>query len=291
MKKIAFSSHITALSAIFVLGGGVISSPFMGADEFNFLAYIISVVLLGLVYLAVSYLFDKIIARSCCVWICSFLLSAVGIFALFCGAKCFSEMTDFVSRIILPNIPKFFIVLIFGFTVIYFFLRQKESLLKFSLISIVLISAAVIFFFIAPMDKYDLRNIYIFRLPEFKEITLQIKPYIINPLLHSIILPIYFKLNFGETKTKQGFLGALIGCLLLGVCILSPILLFGADVSGDLAFPFSSAVSTVTVGRLFTRLDGFAYFVYFVGSLIKITVCVNVSVESLKKISILIDKS
>ena len=97
-------------------------------------------------------------------------------------------------------------------------------------------------------------------------------------------MPIFLKFFFDDTRTKQGFSGVIIGACLLGMCILSPILLFGAQLSGQLDFPNSYAVSTVTVGRLFTRLDGFAYFVYFVSSVIKITVCISVVRESLKTI-------
>ncbi len=274
MNKATLSSHITALSAIFILGSGVISLPLKGADEFNFSAFIVSAVLLFVLYPLISFTLNKIN--------CFAVVLAVMIFALFCGAEGFLEITRFVSEIILPDIPKFFICLIFGVTVIYFSLKQKEGILKFSLVSMVITGAVILFFFIAPMDKYDLRNIFVFRLPELREITTQIKPYI-KLALQSIILPIYFKLTLGNTKTKQGFMGVLIGSLLLGFCILSPILLFGAQISGELQFPFSSAVSTVTVGRLFTRLDGFAYFIYFVSSLIKITVCLKVATEGLNK--------
>ncbi len=295
MNKTAFLPHITALSAIFILGNGVINFPLTGANEFSFISFLLSAVLLAGIYSAFSFLWNKFNVTPCsdlflkCIYTVAIL--AVGIFALFSSAECFLDLTSFIAKIILPATPKFFIAVLFGWVIIYFSLKPKESLLKFSLVSIVLVTAVVLFFFIAPMDKYDLRNIFIFRLPKLEEVMVQGKPYFINPLLHSIILPVYLKLELGQSKTKQGFLGVVLGSVLLGLCILSPILLFGSNVCGSLEFPFSSAVSTVTVGRLFTRLDGFAYFVYFVCALIKITVCVRVAFMTLRKISKLIDKN
>lgn len=287
MNKITYSSHTVALSAIFIIGSAVINLPVNGSNEFSFLAFMITAVLLVGVYWLFGAILNKINVTKNSkpiskVLYAVFILSA-GVFALFCFAETFLSLTQFVSKIILPQTPKFFVAVIFISVIVFFALKSKESILKFSLITFVLITAVIVFFFIAPMDKYELRNIYIFKLPHFAEILTQMNPYLINPLSHSIILPIYLKLEWGKTKGKSGVLGAVIGCVLLSVCVLSPILLFGAGVSGELQFPFASAVSTVTVGRLFTRLDGFAYFVYFVSALIKSCVLVKVVFKGLEK--------
>ena len=289
MNKITYFSHTVALSAIFIIGSAVINLPVRGSNEFSFLGFMITAVLLVGVYWLFSAVLNKINVNEKSKVIAKvlysvFILSA-GVFALFCLAETFLSITQFVSKIILLQTSKFFIVLIFAVVIVFFALKSKECILKFSLITFVLITAVIVFFFIAAMDKYELRNIYVFKLPRFNEILTQMKPYLINPLSHSIILPIYLKLEWGKTKGESGVLGAVIGCVLLGFCVLSPILLFGAGVSGELQFPFASAVSTVTVGRLFTRLDGVAYFVYFVTSLIKSSVLTKVAFKSLEKIS------
>ena len=208
----------------------------------------------------------------------------VGIFALFVGAESILSLADFISKIVLPETPKFFIFLILGLSAVYFSLKKTESLLKFSLISLVLSGAVILFFFIGGADKYELRNIFVFKLPEFSEILPQIKPYLLNPVLQSLVLPVFLWQSFGETRTRQGFFGVLWGAVILGLCILSSVLLFGAQLSGSLEFPFASLVSTVTVGRLFTRLDGFAYFVFFVASVVKTAVCLKTAFGSLKAI-------
>ncbi len=288
-NRINYAPHTIAVTAIFVMGNGVIIFPLRGANEFAFTAYIISSLLLILLYSVFGFFWNKLNVDKNSVLlhkvIYSAVISGIGIFALFCGTETFSDMTNFASKIILPNTAKFFICLILAFASVYFFLKDNGCLLKFSLISIVLITVVILFFFIAAADKYDLRNIFIFRLPKTADIIPQLKSYIINPIMHSILLPVYLKNTLGKTNTKWGVWGVALGAVFLGLCILTPILLFGAGVSGGLEFPFSSAVSTVTVGRLFTRLDGFAYFVYFVCSAIKISICLTVAFKSMENIN------
>lgn len=292
-KKAEFTPHIIAISALFVLGNGILSLPQNGADGFTFLAFLVSLPLVFFIFWLASIIFMKISEtnssssgiKKAVYIIC--LISA-GIFALFSGANTFKAVTKFVSAVMLPETPMFLIVAVFLVAVIYFFFQNEKSILKFALISGVLTAAAVVFFFVAASDRYDLRNIFIFRLPSFRELFSQLKPYLINPVLQVLTLPVFLKGVLRENKLKSGFFGVLAGGIFLGLGILSSVLLFSPEIAGELLFPFSSAVSTVTVGRLFTRLDGFAYFVYFVCSLSKITVCVFSVRWILRELSIII---
>lgn len=286
-KRSVSFPHIAALSMLFVIGNGVVVFPFRGSNQFGFSAYLVSVILLLILYPLVSIAVEKIKLPTA---LKLFGLIGSAVFALFCAAQSFSDLIGFVSRVVLSRTPKFFIAVILGFTVLYFVTRKKENLIKFSLISGVLTLLVVIFFFAAASPKYDLQNIFIFRLPDGADFCQQIEPYLINPLIHSFLLPVYFKLAFQRVYVKEGTVGSLTGAVLLGMCVLASILLFGADFAGELSYPFNSAVSTVNVGRLFTRLDGFAYFIYFVCGLIKITMCVSLSVLCLKKVAKSVDK-
>ena len=292
-KKAEFTPHIIAISALFVSGNGILSLPEKGADGFTFLAFLVSLPLVFLIFWLSSIIFGKISEtksssgglKKAVYIIC--LISA-GIFALFSGAATFKALTEFVSAVMLPETPMFFIVAVLLVAVIYFFIQKEKSILKFGLISGVLTATAVVFFFVSAADRYDLRNIFIFRLPSFRELIFQLKPYLINPVLQVAVLPVFLKGVLRENKLKSGFFGVLVGGIFLGLGILSSVLLFSPEIAGVLQFPFSSAVSTVTVGRLFTRLDGFAYFVYFVCGLSKITVCVFSVRWILRELSIII---
>ena len=287
-KQDTFSRHTVALCILFVLGNGIITLPLKSADEFTFMAFLLS----GICLLAAYYVLCRFLPRLFKTKYL-FLLPLIGVtvFSLFIGANTFLQTVRFFSEITLNETAPFWVGAVFGGTVLYFSLKQRENLFKFSLVSAILITVVIVFFFIAAADNYEIRNIFVFRLPKLGEITKQMKPYLINPLLHSLVLPFYFCLAFKIPKRAEGILGISLGLVLLGLGVLSSVLLFGPQIAGELKFSFNSAVSTVTVGRLFTRLDGFAYFVYFVCALIKITLCVDLARLCIKKIAQTVDKN
>ena len=294
-SKVTFFKHTAAVSAIFLLGNAVICLPEKNADEFTIAAFMVSTVPLAagcfLMWIILGFISENEQRNIAGRVLAGTFYTAVSVFAAFCAADTFGDFTDFVFKVILPRSPRFFICLLFLVTVAYFSAKRQENILKFCALNFVLVTAVILFFFISASDKYNLRNIYVFRLPRLDEFVGQLKPYIINPVLPSLLLPVYTFFCFGKKKIRANLTGVLTGQLLLGLCLLTAVLLFGPDFAGRLEFPFSSAVSTVTVGRLFTRLDGFSYFVYFVSAAIRITVCSFVAFMSLKKINRILKKT
>jgi hypothetical protein len=291
-EKITYSKHTAAICAVYILGNAVIGLPAENANEFTLIGFFASAILLLIAQILLSafcaFFAGDVLRYSLSKKIISAVfLAATAVFALFIAASTFCKFTYFVSKVVLPKNSDFFVVIIFGSTIIYFCSRRQENVLKFSLVSFVFIVGIIAYFFFASFPNFNFRNLLIFQLPSIKEICTQAKPYIKNPFLASFILPVYCIFCFGERRTRDGFFGVLAGEVLLGVCVATSVLLFGATLAGRLEFPYSSALSTVTVGRLFTRLDGFSYYVYFACSLVRITVCNFVALNCLKKINIL----
>lgn len=287
-----FLRHTVTLSALFVLGDAIIILPVKNADNFTFLAFLLSFFLLlsvsFLAGLSVPVLVNTTVNSSRLkkgITVCVCVL--LSLFALFCAADTFSETVSFISQVILPNTNKFFIILLYGFTATYFALKRQENIFKFSLIAFAVTATVILFFFFALMGKYEWHNIFIYKLPAFSEIFSQTKPYIINPVLPIVLLPFYFGFALKHRNLKAQITGVFMGAALLGLAVLISVLLFTSDLAGRLDYPFSSAISTVSVGRLFTRLDGFSYFVYFICSLLKISVCTFVIYKSLEKINLI----
>ena len=96
---------------------------------------------------------------------------------------------------------------------------------------------------------------------------------------------------FKNRCIKSALAGAVTGFSILGICILNSILLFGAELSGELGFSYISAISTISIGRLFTRLDEFAYLLFFITCIIKITVCGYVTFNCLKKVNTILKEN
>ncbi len=289
MKKTIYFTHSVALYALYILGSAVIQMPSAKADEFTFMGYLVTIITGFLLYLAVIPIANRIFSEnksflpskslSCLIFL------AISVAASFLAADTFIDFTNFAHSEILYNQSSFFTVVIFASTVLFFSLRQQEHILKFALISFCFTAVAVIVFILLTLHNYNLRNIFIFRLPTVPQLIKQSKPYLLNPVIPSLLLPIYNNLVFKKCKKKVAFIGLGLGFVTLGACILSSVLLFGPHFAGTLDFPYAASISTVTVGRLFTRMDGFSYFIYFASALIQITVCIFIVKSCIKKIN------
>lgn len=285
-----FITHFISVSALFFMGNAIIKAPSNEADEFTFLAYLITCGLGILLYLPLSFLARKIYLPSAENTVLfrifkGFVYLILSIFSAFIIAETFKDYVNFTKNVILSASSLFSIISVFLLICLFFAFKRKEDVLKFALISFFAVFILVLFFFFAAMPNYSLRNIFIFRLPDIKTLFKQSLPYFKNPVLPSLLLPFYNILIFKKEKKSALFSGYLCGTLLLGLGILSAVLLFGTTFAGNLSFPYSSAVSTVSIGRLFTRLDGFSYFIYFSSALIRINVCIFIIYTSMKRLS------
>lgn len=65
------------------------------------------------------------------------------------------------------------------------------------------------------------------------------------------------------------------GTTLLLVCFLHVLLLFGNDFGGRQTYPYAAAVSTITAGKLFFRMEGFAYMMYFSACALRVALCIS----------------
>lgn len=255
-----FSHHFVWLSCLFILGSGIINLPFAFADSLTFLGFLIAF----LVSIPLVFAVIKI----------DFLKFPITLFALYLAADTLVVFLKFISNTLLGNSQNFWILLLFILPLIYFCFRKPTEIFNFSLICGLLCGLLLTFFFFATFKDFDFKNIFIRSFPSVKGLFHQTVPYIKTVTLPILVLTLFAKQNnIGTIVTLSGIS---VGAILLVICILNSVLLFGADMAGELQYPYANAISTVTFGNLFSRLDGFSYFIYFVTALIKITVCVKV---------------
>ncbi len=255
-----FSHHYVWLSCLFILGSGIINLPFKNADKLTFLGFLIAF----LVSIPLAFAVLKI----------DFLKFPIMLLALYLAADTLVMFLKFISNTLLGNSQNFWILLLFMLPLIYFCFRKPTEIFNFSLLCGLLCALLLIFFFFATFKDFNFKNIYIYSFPSFKDLFNQTVPYVKTVTLPILVLTLFAKQNnIGTVVTLSGIS---VGAVFLIISILNSVLLFGAEMSGELLYPYANAISTVTFGNLFFRLDGFSYFIYFVTALIKITVCVKV---------------
>ena len=160
------------------------------------------------------------------------------------------------------------------FTVCVFALAaaREHAIYKFSLLSAVLVSGVFAVLFFTSLKTFDAENLKsAISLTGFS--FKQTAVYYFKMFLPT--LPAAAFVCGNEKAIKAGALGTAWAVLLCAVVLLDCILSFSLPLAAKLDYPYIDDISTVTVGSLFTRMDGFAYIAFFVCYLVKCGVCVR----------------
>jgi hypothetical protein len=263
----ATNKHFLCLVPLFILGNAVIVAPTHNADEFSFLAFLVSFVLcLTVVFFCFLLPFNRATALPLIV------------LSLYCGFDALITFIEFISNDLLPKMPRFLIILPILTLLGYIAFQRVSVVYKLSLISFWVVAGVILLFFLATAKDFNPKNIFIYQLPNFNIVRQQTLPFIKSIVLPSVLIAFFAK----SEGFKKGItlVGVSVGCIAFGICILNSVLLFGIDFAGELAYPYSSAGSTVTFGYLFTRMDGLLYFVYLISCIIKCTVSIDIIKKS-----------
>lgn len=286
-EKPQFKTHFACLAALFVLGSGVITLPTQNADRYSLYALLISVLFSFAVFYGFFVLWNYCFKNNQNTIIFKVLSAlvylSVAVYSLFSFSHTFKLFTRFAAHILLRDTSYLTAAILLGLVVWFFASRKQEDILKFSLVSLFAALPVIIFFFLAATNDYKIENIFIFDFPEFKNLFKNLLPFL-KEISFPLIILFPYCTAFNKNSTKSTAKGIAMGYLLLSLCISSAIMLFGPSFSARIEYPYTAAVSTVSVGRLFTRMDYFSYFIYFTSAIVKITVCIASVRECLRQI-------
>ena len=283
--KPTYNKHLVSLTAFFILGDAIIALPCAytgGVSLFGFLfaALAAAILYFAAVPLANCFIIGKGTAR---IFSAPWLLLATA-YAFYNAGAAFINYTDFVNRVLLPETPRFFIAAAFILAAVFLASRRQEVILKLSLIFLAAAAVTVLLFFLLSAKDYNAENIAINSLPNLKVLFTVARPYLFKLSLPALLIPVYSALFTGESRIRAPFLGLLTGLAIIALCLLESLLLFGAPLAKRLEFPLAAAVSTVTVGQLFSRMDGIVYCLFFAAALIKTAVCMKLAYFALIRV-------
>ncbi len=287
MNKGSFSAHKTALYALFILGEAGIIIPYENGNDKNFLGFLLAVLIgLPIIYL-LCFLARKIENPSKSEfkkYFIAMIYFLVAVFSLSLGVDCFNSFLGFAADYILPNASPYLIGLIFSSVIAVVCFSKREAFYKLGLISAVASAFMLFILFLFSVPQFDNDKIMLLSFPKIKDVLVQAFSYLKQTLSPVIILPFFQDFFLKENNKKSILKGYIIGSMFLAVCLLNSLLIFGNELSAKLDFPYSEAISTVTAGNIFMRLDGFSYYVFFMSCLIKIGLSVKLAAELFKRI-------
>ena len=285
MEKADYGRHFFCLAALFALGESVIGLPYSDSGKYSFLGFAFAVAA-SFAVLGISYFLLKSKSVFGVKAYSAVLLSAAAVYALYNAVASFTEFLRFVDKILHPDTPRFFIAVIFVLTCAYLTSRKNSVILKLSVIFFVLSAAGIILFFLLSVKDFNTEWFLINRFPGLKAVLKETMPMAARVSLPFALIPFAAEFFINSKSKKYAFTGAAAGLGLLVLCFADCIFLFGPQLSARCDFPLAAAVSTVTVGPLFTRMDGLVYCIYFATALIKTAFCLKICFFSLSKLKI-----
>lgn len=277
-----YALHTAALSALFLLGDALIDIPLPSADDKTFLCFLASVVITVILFFVSYYLSGLVFSLKKYPKVYKASTTVVSLLILSVAAVTLARFVKFAKAVILPDINIFALTALFLTVVLFLCFAKEKTLLKYSLLSFIIAAVIIIFFFILSLSDLTPQNIFIFNVPDLKQLFKGTYPYILRISLPVCILPFYLREVLEGKYKKEMLTGILGGCGLSALVLLNSVMLFGAVLAGKFDYPYSAAISTISVGYLFSRMDGFSYFLGFACALVRIGVCIT-TVKSLFK--------
>lgn len=252
--------HILAFSAMFVLGNALIS---MSVNLLNIYSLIFS----GIVSLALIFAARLLINWGRKNKIISYILTAfVSVLAVWGAVTTFYDFINFLKSEQLPQAKIVLLSAVFIGVIVVFAKSSDLAFYKYSLLVAIIGGVFTAVCFIGGIRNFEFSLFKsIFATPHFSTAPF-VKFFLPIMLLHVFT-------HSGDKPTKPIAIGVVIGFFALFLCVIQVILTLGD--TADISYPYLKAVSVISSGSLFTRLDGFVYFLFFVTALIKITVCIK----------------
>ena len=200
------------------------------------------------------------------------LLSAIA--AIYSASLMLNEFSSFASKVMFLRIPSGAVSIIFVAFCSYLSSRGAEVIRKFALVSALIVFACslILFTLSAPNFEWDRVKALLEGAKELN--ATDVITVFSGSFAPAVIAIIYFSAN-GGTRGASALWGTLLSFVLVLICFLNVFLLLGGSFGASMEYPYATAVSTVTAGKLFARLEGFAYITYYVSSAIRVALCIS----------------
>lgn len=292
IRKNIHSAHF-ALTAVFIIGNTIINLPFGRGIEGAVSGFILCVAASIPLFFMLSrvqrslngkslgnsteYIFGKITGRAL-----SILFSA---FCMLCAVACMRNFLSFADNQILPFGKTLLPSVLFTALAVVLCFVKKAAVIKLAFISFILTVAAEIFLLLCSLSQMSIDNLMPILGTDITDTLYQAISYFAMSFAQCTVLLAFF---MGYTKSEENHTykaGVLAGAAVLILCLVHTLSVFGFSYTGTLRFPYALAMSTVTVGDKFIRLEGFSYLIYFFCCLIKTAVCIISAREVLKNIT------
>ena len=195
-----------------------------------------------------------------------------------------NEFSGFVSSTMLPHLPNAAASALFLLFCSYLASAKAECIKKFALISAAVAAVCTLFLFALSFPDFKPERLSALA-DGWRSLTVEGVIAAFSSAFAPAVVAIVFLAASGEGRPSTGIWGVLISLLLLSLCYLNVLLLLGEGFGAAQPYPYFSAIGTVTAGKLFARMEGFAYAAYYASAAVRVSVCISLVTLPLKKLA------
>ena len=201
------------------------------------------------------------------------LLTAVA--AIYVASLTVKDFSFFVGEVMLLKLPALAVGAVFIALCSYLATEGGRTIKKFSFLSILIVFVSATVLFALAFESFETDRIL-----DIIRSARNIRAEGVISTFSTVFAPAVIAVIYisaegrGEKRGLSAFLGAIMAILILAVCFLNVFLLLGGSLGSSEDYPYATAVSTVTAGKLFARMEGFSYMMYYSSGVARVSLCI-----------------
>ena len=268
-----FSFGKLCLAALFVFGESALYIPYTNAGNGVLVSLVIAALSGTLLYFFWYFSasrFFELKKKSISLYVYCLVLSGAAVFVS--GLTAFGFI-KYLSKEILIKSPRFFLVLILAALVFFAVKCGEKALSKFSVLTFVFCVLCIIIMFAVSSRNFNKEYLSDAVKGSLGDIFGQGLTVFVKVFLDTAVFAAFSRFAFSGKGLKYDVWGIVIGSILIALCLINGVLTFSLKTATELKFAYSYSIGVISVGNLFTRMDGFTYFVFFFSCLVKTAIC------------------
>lgn len=272
------SKSFIYLIAATLIGESVISHPLTGNIVNDLLGALSGLVFAAAVTLALKCRIRK--TKTLKLPVRAVCLTVVAIFSVLSFVSCIIRFSEYAARVMLDLSSITLPLISFIALTLYAAVKAKKIFLKLSSVLFFLSAAIMLLIFAFSCPFIETKYLLLYRAPDLGGFLYSF--FSVGGVALLVALPLLFVGK--EVKPSRFVWGFILGGGGVALCLINTLGVFGAEFAATLNFPYSYAVSTASVGKIFSRMDLFLYCVCFFTCLIKCSVCIYSAFAAVKKL-------
>lgn len=292
-----FHKHSIALLAVFVFGNIIISFP-KGEGRhqglWGYLACFIFALCLSRLY---AFLQSKniynLIETNCKTLKNIFILLFIT-FAVLCYFICCKDYVNLIDEVRLPQTSSAVISVVFITLTALIASLNKKIIYLLAVPATIFLCLVTVITFVLSAPNFNLKLLINNLNFDFGDFGKQGLTFFIHSFGQIIIIVFFFGNKQYKSAKKIHLYGVFLGCFVLMLCLLNVIFVLGTAAIDSFDYPYATVTGIIMLGKAYSRMDGLTYYIYFICSLLKASVILNVIISffeilnrKLKKVSML----